>query len=167
MPVTAIEGYASVYGILDSNSRLFMPGAFTGFLEANPGINVPILWCHQESWQTKPIGMTTKLWEDEIGLRFEGELADTTDGRDTAELVRQGAANGVSHHFFNGDGYYTDDFDTVIQSADMDEVSLMAPGRQANFLATAGLAGDFTSPAIEYMQTIEAVKRAMELATAA
>lgn len=167
MPVTAIEGYASVYGILDSNSRIFMPGTFSGWLAANPGTNIPLLWCHQESWQTKPIGVTTKLWEDDIGLRFEGELADTTDGNDTAELMRQGAANGVSFHFFNGDGYYTDDFETVVTAADIDEVSLMAPGRQANSLATAALAGEFVSPAVAYKETIEAVKRAIELAVAA
>lgn len=169
MPVTPIEGYASVYGMVDSNMRIFMPGVFSGWLAANPGMNLPILWFHKD--EKLPVGTTTKLWEDEIGLRYEGELADTVTGNDAAELIRQSSEHGMqygtSFRFFNGVGDYNDNMDLVIESADIDEITVLTPYRQANKLATSGLLGKFQSPAVEYMKTIEAVRRAMTLATAA
>ncbi len=165
MAVLEIEGYASVYGVVDNNAHAFMPGVFSGWLAENPGRQLPLIWYH--SGERLPIGITTRLWEDDVGLGFEAEVADTRAGRDVAELLLMGAANGVSFRFFNGDGFYDEDFNTVVTAADIDEVSLMAPGFQANPLATAGVAGEFTSVAVDYLRTIEAVRRAMQLATAA
>jgi HK97 family phage prohead protease len=165
MSILQIEGYAAVYGVMDANSRMFLPDAFGEFIAEDPDVNVPLLWYHLDG-SSKPIGMTTKLVSDDIGLWFSADIADTADGRDTAALIPMGAASGASHHF-EGLGYYTDDFEQIVQTAMVDEVSLMAPGRQANLLATAGIAGEFASPAIQYAETIEAVRQAMELVTAA
>lgn len=165
MSILEIEGYACVYGIMDDNSRLFLPDAFGAFIAEDPGVNVPLLWYHLDG-SSKPIGMTTKLLSDNIGLWFSADIADTVDGRDTAALMPMGGASGASHHFV-GLGYYTDNFEEIVVEAMVDEVSLMAPGRQSTPLATAGIAGEFVSPAIQYAETIEAVRQAMELATAA
>jgi HK97 family phage prohead protease len=164
MSILDIEGYAAVYGVLDRNSRLFLPGSFDEFAAESAGA-VPLLWYHMDgSWM--PIGMTTKLLSDDIGLWFSAGIADTAAGRDAAALMQIGGASGASKQF-DGIGYYTDDFEQVIESAIIGEVSLMAPGRQANPLATAGIAGEFVSPAVQYAETIEAVRQAMELVTAA
>ena len=42
---------------------------------------------------------TLRLVEDEIGLRMEIDLANTTAGRDTAEDVRAGNLSGCSFSF--------------------------------------------------------------------
>ena len=42
---------------------------------------------------------TMKLYEDEIGLRVEASLPNTTDGRDMAELLRRGDLNKMSFGF--------------------------------------------------------------------
>jgi HK97 family phage prohead protease len=168
MPILEIEGYASIFGILDDNLRIFVPGWAGSFLASNPDLSVPLLWHHRDSWQGVPIGLASGFEEDEIGLRFgRGEIADTGDGRDAAEIMRAFGQLGSSFHFFNGEGFLDEAFNTIVESAEFDEVSIMSPGRQANKLATAGIAGEFTSPAVEYMQTIEAVRKAMELVTAA
>jgi HK97 family phage prohead protease len=165
MSILPIEGYACVYGIMDKNDRMFVPGAFEGWLSEDPAVNVPLLWYHLDG-SSMPIGMTTEIRSDDIGLWFAAEIADTAAGRDAAALIPMGGASGASHHFY-GLGRYTDDFEQIIESAMIDEVSIMAPGRQANLLATAGIAGEFVSPAIQYAETIEAVKQAMMLVTAA
>lgn len=165
MSILQIEGYACVYGIMDDNSRLFLPDAFADWIAEDPLVNAPLLWYHMDG-SSKPIGMTTKLVSDSIGLWFAADIADTVDGRDTAALIPMGAASGASHHFV-GLGHYTDNFEEIVHTAMVDEVSLMAPGRQSNLLATAGIAGEFVSPAVQYAETIEAVRQAMELAAAA
>jgi HK97 family phage prohead protease len=42
---------------------------------------------------------TMKLYEDEIGLRVEASLPNTSDGRDMAELLRRGDLNKMSFGF--------------------------------------------------------------------
>ena len=42
---------------------------------------------------------TLKVWEDEIGLRFELELPDTTAGKDALTLIQRGDVKGVSFGF--------------------------------------------------------------------
>ncbi len=41
-----------------------------------------------------------KLYEDEVGLRVEASLPNTTDGRDMAELLRRGDLNKMSFGHF-------------------------------------------------------------------
>jgi hypothetical protein len=42
---------------------------------------------------------TAKVWEDEIGLRFELELPDTTAGKDAFTPIQRGDVKGVSFGF--------------------------------------------------------------------
>lgn len=170
MGILAIEGYASVVGVLDNNRRIFSPGWASGFLSANPDLVVPLLWYHNEGPPGAgyiPIGAAGEFAEDEIGMSYKGEIADTSDGRDAAEIMKTFGELGTSFHFLKGTGGYDQEFNLLVETAEFDEVSIMSPGRQANILATSGIAGEFTSPAIQYMETIKAVRQALELATAA
>lgn len=45
-------------------------------------------------------GGSLKLWEDEIGLRFEAELFNTSVARDVYEVVKAGGLDGMSFAFF-------------------------------------------------------------------
>ena len=119
MGILDIEGYASVSGILDDNHRIFAPGWTDGFLAANPGLEVPLLWYHKDG-EAIPIGKAYDFAEDDIGLSFRAEILDTAEGRDAAEVMKSFGSLGMSFHFFNGDGYHTDDYDTVVTEAEFD-----------------------------------------------
>ena len=64
-----LEGYASVYGVVDRQNERTMPGAFESALKSPRRLK--LLWQHKFE---QPIGKITKLWEDERGLRFRGKL---------------------------------------------------------------------------------------------
>ncbi|PFM33617.1 HK97 family phage prohead protease [Bacillus cereus] len=75
----------------------FKRGAFTDSLTQDDQL---ALWSHDYSQvlgSTK--NGTLRLFEDEIGLRFELDLADTTLGDDTYKTIKRGDVDGVSFGF--------------------------------------------------------------------
>lgn len=61
---------------------------------------VKALWNHNSDLvlgSTK--NRTLRLWEDDMALRFELDLPNTTWGRDAAESIRRGDVDGVSFGF--------------------------------------------------------------------
>ncbi|MFB8328086.1 HK97 family phage prohead protease [Bacillus wiedmannii] len=75
----------------------FKRGAFTDSLTQDDQL---ALWSHDYSQvlgRTK--NGTLRLFEDEIGLRFELDLADTTLGDDTYKTIKRGDIDGVSFGF--------------------------------------------------------------------
>ncbi|MFF5994800.1 HK97 family phage prohead protease [Lysinibacillus sp. KU-BSD001] len=75
----------------------FKRGAFTDSLTRDDQL---ALWSHDTS---KILGRTKngtlRLFEDEIGLRFELDLPNTTLGNDTYETIKRGDVDGVSFGF--------------------------------------------------------------------
>ncbi|MBY7120656.1 HK97 family phage prohead protease [Bacillus sp. 16GRE42] len=75
----------------------FKRGSFTDSLTQDDQL---ALWSHDYSQvlgRTK--NGTLRLFEDEIGLRFELDLADTTLGDDTYKTIKRGDVDGVSFGF--------------------------------------------------------------------
>lgn len=75
----------------------FKRGAFTDSLTQDDQL---ALWSHDYSQvlgRTK--NGTLRLFEDEIGLRFELDLGDTTLGDDTYKTIKRGDVDGVSFGF--------------------------------------------------------------------
>lgn len=75
----------------------FKRGAFTDSLTNDDQL---ALWSHNFSQvlgRTK--NGTLRLFEDDIGLRFELDLPDTTLGNDTYETIKRGDVDGVSFGF--------------------------------------------------------------------
>ncbi|MEK4655951.1 MULTISPECIES: HK97 family phage prohead protease [Bacillus] len=75
----------------------FKRGAFTDSLISDDQL---ALWSHDTSQvlgRTK--NGTLRLFEDDIGLRFELDLANTTLGNDTYETIKRGDIDGVSFGF--------------------------------------------------------------------
>jgi uncharacterized protein len=75
----------------------FKKGAFTDSLT---GDDQRALWSHDTSQvlgRTK--NGTLRLFEDEIGLRFELDLPNTTVGNDAYETIKRGDVDGVSFGF--------------------------------------------------------------------
>lgn len=75
----------------------FRKGAFADSISKD---DQRALWSHDTSQvlgRTK--NGTLRLWEDDIGLRFEIDLPETTAGRDAYESINRGDVDGVSFGF--------------------------------------------------------------------
>jgi HK97 family phage prohead protease len=93
----AFDGYASVFGVVDSAGDMIMSGAFANSLQRRGASGVKMLWQHQAS---EPIGVWTKIVEDRRGLRVEGQLdLSVTRAREALSLMRSGAVDGLSIGF--------------------------------------------------------------------
>lgn len=91
------EMKSQVLGFLRKFREQFKKGAFTESLEKDDQL---FLWSHDPS---KVLGRTKngtlRLEEDDIGLRFELDLPNTTLGNDAYETIKRGDVDGVSFGF--------------------------------------------------------------------
>lgn len=121
------SGYGSVFGVVDSDREVVAPGAFAASLAAiaTLGRPVPVLWQHR---QGEPIGVYTKMEEDEHGLYVEGRLLKDSvrQASEAHALMAAGAVSGLSI------GYYVrnDSFDEMtrvrtLNQLDLKEISLV------------------------------------------
>lgn len=121
-----IEGYGSIFGVIDRGGDIVAPGAFKASLadwrrkKAMP----PMLWQH-DSWS--PIGIWDEITEDEKGLKVKGALVLEVPAAASARaLVQAGAVKGLSI------GYRTVESDIdrktgvrTIKKAELWEISLV------------------------------------------
>lgn len=113
-----IEGYGSVWDVVDSYGDKVVPGAFERTLkEARATGRMPaMLWQHDPS---APIGVWQEMNEDKTGLHVRGKLADTQRGREAYELVKLGALTGLSIGYMVK-GYSYDDRSGITTLTDLD-----------------------------------------------
>lgn len=130
-----ISGYAvkwekksHVLGYFMKFREQFKKGAFADSL--NDG-DQRFLWSHDTSQvlgRTK--NGTLRLEEDDIGLRFELDLPNTTLGNDTLETIKRGDVDGISFGFSNPDDHIQEFDDDIplrtIRQANLIEVSAVA-----------------------------------------
>ena len=91
------SGYASIFGNEDQGNDVVQKGAFTKSLEERPAPKVKMLFQHKTD---EPIGVFENIYEDQKGLFVKGKLAlGTQKGRDTYELLKIGALDGMSIGF--------------------------------------------------------------------
>lgn len=86
-----VRGYWNAFGNQDADNDIIHRGAFADTIrERGPeGSNrVKVLWHHHPM---ELIGRPLELEEDEMGLLATYEIADTQRGRDTLQLIKQGA----------------------------------------------------------------------------
>lgn len=92
-----IEGYASVFGVVDSYGEVVEPGAFVESLVKNQraGRKVKMLYQHNPS---QPIGVWDDLAEDKKGLWVKGRLlVDASPlAREVHGLLKAEALDGLS-----------------------------------------------------------------------
>lgn len=92
-----IEGYASLFGVVDTSGDMVMPGAFKRSLQKRSAAGVKMLWQHQAS---EPIGVWTAIDEDARGLAVVGRLdLSVARAREALSLMRGGAVDGLSIGF--------------------------------------------------------------------
>jgi HK97 family phage prohead protease len=91
-----VEGYASVFGVVDRGGDVVLPGAFKATLtewKRRDGLP-PMLWQHNPS---QPIGVWTELTENDKGLKVKGELILDVPLATTARaLMLKGALRSLS-----------------------------------------------------------------------
>lgn len=113
-----IVGYAAKFGVNSLDLGDFVeridPGAF-GIVAERRGRRSPLdtraLWNHDANFPLARYPGTLKLDVDEVGLRYEFPVPDTTYGRDLAANIRAGIVRGSSFSFTvpsGGDSWTTE-----------------------------------------------------------
>ncbi|MCI8442560.1 MAG: HK97 family phage prohead protease [Provencibacterium sp.] len=116
------EGYASVFGNVDSGGDIVEPGAFTECLENGIG-RIKILALHNDAWL--PIGVPLELKEDKTGLYIKGKVSDTSMGKDIKILLRDGVLNEMSIGYDPVDYDYDAEMIRHLRKVELWEVSLV------------------------------------------
>lgn len=96
-----IEGYGSVFDVVDSYEDSIAKGAFAKSIadHKSAGTMPALLWQHRSD---QPIGVWTEMAEDAKGLTLKGKLAlDTEKGKEAHALLKMGALNGLSIGFMS------------------------------------------------------------------
>jgi HK97 family phage prohead protease len=92
-----VEGYASLFGVVDQARDMVMPGAFRETLKARGLRRIPMLFQHDPA---EPVGIWLELREDFRGLYARGRLIpDVQRSRELFSLLRAGAIDGLSIGF--------------------------------------------------------------------
>lgn len=86
------EGYAAVFGNVDSWGDILEQGAFTKTLSKRAN---RIKICYQHN-PMQPIGVPLELREDTKGLYIKGKISQTTLGKDVLQLMRDGVITELS-----------------------------------------------------------------------
>ena len=92
-PQGRFAGYASVFGVVDSQRDVVLPGAFTQTVRGRAS-EIKFLWQHQ---QDEPIGIFDTMFEDARGLYVEGRLLlNVQRAKEAHTLLKMGAISGLS-----------------------------------------------------------------------
>ena len=114
-----IVGYAAKFGVNSLDLGDFIeridPGAF-GIVSERRGRKKPLetraLWNHDANFPLARYPGTLRMTVDEVGLRYEFPVPDTTYGRDIASNIRAGIVKGSSFSFTvpsGGDSWAVED----------------------------------------------------------
>lgn len=116
---TIISGYASVFNIVDSQNDIVQKGVF----EDTKPENIKLLWQHDT---LKPIGIIKSLYEDDYRLKIQAEINNRILlGKETTELVRQKAIDGLSIGFCAKDFEYDNQGVRLLKKVDLMEISVV------------------------------------------
>jgi HK97 family phage prohead protease len=151
------EGYASVFGNVDSWGDIVMPGAFAKAIAKNG--QVPMLFNH---FMDNLLGRAIDLKEDDIGLKFTGRLTPgATMADDIYKHMKAQALDGVSIGYRVQPGGAEMD-GKIRQLTDLDLLEISMVISPANKLARADLASlksDFDPDDMESLADVETFLR--------
>ena len=86
----SIEVYYSAFGHVDSDGDVITPGAFTKSIKENGPQGKNRIWHLFNHSTDKPVSKPRDLVEDAFGLKAIVKMPNTTLGRDTYELYKDG-----------------------------------------------------------------------------
>lgn len=154
----SLEGYGSVFSVIDSYSDIIAKGAFIASIKEHKssGTMPAMLWQHDSD---KPIGVWTDMIEDEKGLKVKGKLAlDTEKGKEAHALLKMGALNGLSIGFISREWTYDAKTDIrTLTDVDLWEVSLVTFPANKKSRITSVKSGDL--PEIKTLKDAEKTLR--------
>lgn len=130
------EGYASVFGVQDSDGDVIVKGAFRKSIERfrSMGKMPKMLWQHNP---TIIVGKFTEMQEDDNGLWVKGSLIlDVEKGREAYALMKAGELDAMSVGFNIGEAMAGEMRGRVIEEADLWEISLVTWGANPDALIT-------------------------------
>lgn len=118
------EGYASTYGNVDRGGDICVAGCFDESLRSRPISKVKMLLHHDTR---RVCGKWTDAASDSKGLHVRGQLLlGTTDGKETYELLKAEALDGLSIGYRTQESEYDRDDDIRrIMKAELMEVSIV------------------------------------------
>jgi len=91
------SGYASVFGEVDQGGDIVMPGAFLNSLNKKTLGSIRLLFQHDVK---EPVGRVLRLFEDQNGLKVEGQLTKGVPrAQSLCALIENGALDGLSIGF--------------------------------------------------------------------
>lgn len=148
------SGYGSIFGNKDSHSDIVVKGAFEKSLNAwaEKGLMPALLWQHKMS---EPLGIFTKMEEDDDGLYLEGRLLIDDDplAKRAHAHLKAGSLSGLSIGYrLAEDGYEYDKEKKafILKEIDLWEVSLVTfPANdqaRVNDVKNALMLGDIPDP---------------------
>lgn len=132
----SFEGYASVFGVQDSDGDVIVKGAFKKSLDnyAEKGKMPKMLWQHDHR---EIVGRFMEMREDDNGLWVKGSLIlDTVKGREAYALMKAGVLDGMSVGFNITEAGQGGMRGRVIEEVDLWEVSLVTWGANPEALIT-------------------------------
>lgn len=95
-----IEGYASVFGNVDAYGDVVAAGAFLKTMQEHKEKGtMPKMLLQHDAFNSLPIGRWEEMHEDATGLYVKGKLFNTSAGRDTYEVLKEGGVDGLSIGF--------------------------------------------------------------------
>lgn len=146
-----IEGYGSVFDVVDQGGDIIAPGAFKQSLAS--GRKVKMLYQHDAS---AVIGTWKSLEEDQRGLRVQGQiLKSVRAGAEAYEYVKAGAIDGLSIGFRTVKSMDRNG-KRVIMQAELWEVSLVTFPMNEMARIDAVKAADMPRDEIERLLTLRA-----------
>ena len=113
-----IKAYALAFGNIDSWGDIILPGACDEFLASADADRMALCWQHE---RRTVIGKITDKGVDDYGMWIEADILPTTEGKDAAILLKEGAIKEFSigyradrYHYEKREGY---DYDIRILDA--------------------------------------------------
>jgi hypothetical protein len=128
------EGYASVFGVTDSDGDIITKGAFRTSIQKfnESGRRPKMLWMHNPSIM---IGKWVDVREDSHGLLVKGSLIlDVEKGREAYALMKAGELDAMSVGFNIDSATQGEGRGRVIDEADLWEISLVTWGANPDAL---------------------------------
>lgn len=118
------EGYASVYGVVDSDREILEPGVFGASLSGGSAAGGVKLLAQHNEWEL-PVGKSLELRETGEGLYIKGLISATGRGRDIRQLIRDGVLDSMSVGYEVSKSEMDSQGIRHIQEADLLEVSIV------------------------------------------
>lgn len=120
-----IEGYASLFNVVDIGGDIVAPGAYRASLErlAAEDRKIKMLWQHEPN---APIGIWDDVREDGKGLYVKGRvIQDVTKGREALKLIEAGAVDGLSIGYRTINARKDENGRRILQKVELWEVSIV------------------------------------------